>query len=92
MIRHSGGPGGFSEIDILRVKAMANEEIVDFHLSHGFLRLSHGDPNIIPGFCPVEMTQQLASQWIFFTLLPRKRQMRLSGNRVPQSYGLSRYT
>ena len=57
-----------------------------------FLRLSHGDPNIIPGFCPVEMTQQLTSQWIFFTLLPRKRQMRLSGNRVPQSYGLSRYT
>lgn len=47
-----------------------------------FLRPSHGDPNIIPGFCPVGMTQQLTSQWIFFTLLPRKRQMRLSGNRV----------
>ena len=36
MLRHSGGPGCFSEIDILRVKAMANEEMVDFHLSNGF--------------------------------------------------------
>ena len=30
-----GGPGGFSEIDLFRVEAMAQEEMADFYLSHG---------------------------------------------------------